>query len=1025
MRDQFQAPRRPGQLVWCPSDPGMGVGVTMSIADGRIDVRFLRLQTDRAYTTRGESVLARYFIENGEQVDHRDGRVLKVASRCAEEIDGVAVYRLDDGTEIRESELVPQVRDIGAVARLATLNLVHPDAVRGRLEGIRLAHHGRRPGFSAVLGARVLWLPHQIDVATRAVASDPVRMLLADEVGLGKTVEAALIYAGLRQERRAGRVLILAPSPLCIQWLGEIYRKTHELIVLLDEQRIQDVRQDFGELNVFEAHQRIVASVDAIAADELLARQAAEARWDLVIIDEAHHLRWNARTGGNALYGLAEGLARSTRHLLLLTATPMALDPAEYHALLRLLDPVRFDDPAAFGNVAERAGRIRAAARDLDAALAEAVAIPSEVTAEVGSLLADDGEDGAAFASLCALAPTDDARRRVAEPVFDALRQRHGLAEYVVRNRRGPVGGLPNRRPEVFPLEPTPLQGVLIDVGEGIAVELAAGLASSRQRALALGGMLRALWATPRALDDLVRPHSVALANELATHIDLVCGAAVDEDGLPTGDARLRWLVQVIRGVPAGEKLLLFVESPVAVRALRGALEPYVGAELAVFHRDLAPRDQDRQVAWFRAKDGPQVMLSTEAGGEGRNFQFCHRVVLYDMPWRPATIEQRIGRVDRVGQSHDVHVLVPYFKSGYEAAVLRIMQASIGVLDSTVGGIDHALEYVADRIATLIMEEAGPDRWQELYQDTERLVQQTRGRVAAGVDPILDHASFSPRSAEAILARVPSDLEARTEAFVQRYAGRHKLRLHQKRDGLYAVEGAPAAAGGSDTADFVATFSRTHALDHEEVEFLSFGHPLLAQALEWAFTDVNAGATLALCRGFPEDGAAFIYCFALDLPDDVPAVGAYFSEHVFQVAVDEAGKRVPALEELLESDRRLERMDARPLRSNQKRWARLVQTTYDAAEKMVAAQLQRVTDDARAQLEFESARRRRDLERSQARELSLIEAGMRDDAQLRQAAAMRTLVQEQERLRTAIDHARGQVFAAVAVRLLRAKQVSA
>src|SRR6185295_14287827 len=118
----------------------------------------------------------------------------------------------------------PDVRDIGAKERLASLSLGHPEAVRARVQGLSGSAIGARPGVAAILGSRVQWLPHQIDVATRAIERDPVRMLLADEVGLGKTVEAALIYAGLRQEGRAKRVLILTPEALCIQWLGEIYR---------------------------------------------------------------------------------------------------------------------------------------------------------------------------------------------------------------------------------------------------------------------------------------------------------------------------------------------------------------------------------------------------------------------------------------------------------------------------------------------------------------------------------------------------------------------------------------------------------------------------------------------------------------------------------------------------------------------------------------------------------------------------------------------------------------------------------
>ncbi len=1024
MTQRYEVPRKKGQLVWCPADPSLGIGVVTDTDGPRVHVRFLRLQEERAYTTRGaEAVVVRYQIGHGERVRDRSGVEHRV-DKLVSEREGLAIYALDDAREVVESELVPEVRDIGAKERLATLNLTHPEVVRARVQGKNLVRVGKRPGYAAILGARAQWLPHQVDVATRALERDPVRMLLADEVGLGKTVEAALIYAGLRHEGRADRVLILTPDALCIQWLGELYRKVHELLVLLDEQRIEDALVDFPELSPFEAHQRIVASIDRVARDEDLARQVAESTWDLVIVDEAHHLRWRPEDGGNPAYRLVDALSQKTRHLLLLTATPMALDPAEYHALLRLLDRARFDDPEDFAAIAERAKTIR----ELGHELTDKKALGKKSLEAAQELLADDKEDAARLERFAA-AKAGSAKAALAEEVLTALRERHGLADFVVRNRRGPVGGLPERKPETFPLDLTPMQDVLIEVGEGVMLDLARTLDDPKERNQRLGELMRALWATPRALADVLTPFSKELVRELEPHIAKVVQAPLDRQGLPTGDARLRWLVQLILGLPEGEKLLVFVESAIAVRALRDALETAVGADIAIFHRGLQPRDQDRQVAWFRDPSGPRIMLSTEAGGEGRNFQFCHRVVLYDLPWRPATIEQRIGRVDRVGQAHDVHVLVPYFKGGYEAAILKVMQESIGVLERTVGGIDHALEYVSDRLAELILEQGGAEDWKNLFRETSRLVSDARQRIAAEVDPILDHASFSKERAQAILAQVPDDLEARTESFVQRYADASKLSVRPRGGHLFAIEGAPSAAGREDSdAGFIGTFSRTHALDHEDVEFLSFGHPLLTQALEWAEHAEDQSAALAICRGFPKDGAVFLWRFGLDLPDDVPEAAAYFEAQTYTLALDEAGKRYPELEDLLDgSSRPMDRMDPTPLRQSYERWRKLIDQNYDAAEKLVTEAMTQAVGNAEKKVTAALAERDKHLRRAHARELSAYgpKSKARKQVEARQASELERFTEERERLVKAVRDARPRLQAAVAVRLMRAKQVSA
>ena len=469
-----QRPSAPGQLVWSPADPTMGVGLVIDVEGPRVRVRFHRLNEERVYTTRrSDCVLVRYEIEAGERVHDHQGQELRVVSALGENPDQVRRYSLEDGSECAETLLVPDIRDMGAKERLATLNLAHPEVVRSRVHGLELAHWGSRAGTAAVLGSRVQWLPHQVDVATRAISSDPVRLLLADEVGLGKTVEAALIYAGLRAEGRANRVLILTPDALCIQWLGEIFRKSHELLVLLDDDRIKEAEEVHEDLSPFEANQRIITSTSRVASSRRLTAQAAATDWDLVVVDEAHHLRWSQEGGGNPAYRLVERLAGKTRHLLLLTATPMALDPAEYHALLRLLDPERFDDPTRFGVVRERVASICMAARQIDQAINQGSPITDDTISLTRKLLADAPEDIGCLDTLADMALDATGRHEQGEELLELLRDRHGLTDYVIRNRRGPVGGMPQRHAHTIGLEPTDIQDVLLDVGESVVFELA------------------------------------------------------------------------------------------------------------------------------------------------------------------------------------------------------------------------------------------------------------------------------------------------------------------------------------------------------------------------------------------------------------------------------------------------------------------------------------------------------------------------------------------------------------------------
>ena len=200
-------------------------------------------------------------------------------------------------------------------------------------------------GLGSFLGGRVRLFPHQLHVAERATARLPVRWLLADEVGLGKTIEAALIMNRLLHTQQIERCLVVAPESLTVQWLGELWRKYHQVFALLDAARLADVARDFGSgFNPFDVHRRAVIALETLIARPDLTRQAVKAGIDLLVVDEAQRLRRPPRHPGEPGYRAIAPIAALGRHVLLLSATPLEDEAQGFFRLLQMLRPDEFPE---------------------------------------------------------------------------------------------------------------------------------------------------------------------------------------------------------------------------------------------------------------------------------------------------------------------------------------------------------------------------------------------------------------------------------------------------------------------------------------------------------------------------------------------------------------------------------------------------------------------------------------------------------------------------------------------------------
>jgi len=679
----------------------------------------------------------------GDHLTHRFNPELGIGRVTAIEGRALVVHFADAGTTLRiagNSDALDRIEAESAIQRSRldrSRPLVAPvdaDILRdiGRVRAIR------ESGIGSFLGGRVRLFPHQLYVAERATRStrtagerpgqstEPVRWLLADEVGLGKTIEACLILNRLVHTGQVERCLVVVPEALTVQWLGELWRKYHQVFTLLDGPRLADVARDFGAgFNPFDVHRRVVIALETLVARPELTQQAVAAGIDLLVVDEAQRIRRPRGHPGDAGWRAVAPIAALGRHVLLLSATPLEDDAHGFFRLLQLLRPDDFPEAMSFE---------------------------------------------------------------------DRLAQGTPLPPCTSSTRRSDIGGLP------------PRVGIPIDLPGGGTDEPAA-------RAIP-------------ALDPVARRNKLE-----RTRRALVFDAALD------------WLVgNALRWRDAKEKSLVFVAERQTLEMLRTALSHRAQLATAVFHEELSAAQRDTQVVRFRDPGGPSLMISTEAGGEGRNFEFCRRLILFDLPWKPTVVEQRIGRLDRIGRRMPVEIV--YFRpaSGIGADVVRLFE-TLGVFREPLAGLEPQLAHVESALEAIALDPHASltdERLEQIVADARA----ARTRIREAAYQQLHRDPYRAEMAAGILARVPTDLDALTERAITGGCARLGFRVeHLRGRRIFAIElgneavvdSLPGVAGGFA---YVGTFDREEAVEDESIDFFASGHPLVEGVL--AYFEDNA-----------------------------------------------------------------------------------------------------------------------------------------------------------------------------------------
>ena len=737
-------------------------------------------------------------------------------------------------------------------------------------------------GMQALLSSRIEVFPHQAYV-TGLVIEDPIRRyILADEVGLGKTIEAGIILQDILSKDPGSKVLILAPSPLTRQWLSEL----HSSFGSGKDFKLADLRPNAAD----EIHNwnKVICSTEL--AIEHISHQIIKCDWDLIIVDEVHHLLEQP-----LLYEFVKTLSQNGSDLLLLSAIPVRKREGELYKLLALLEPETFTPDKISEHVfmelydAQRTigRRMRLVRRDLED-YANDRAEKSDVLNRIERLISLDimsGDDQLKELVVSAHLPQTELQN-VCEEVLQYISDNYRLNRRVLRNRRSRLIAeenieaierrLSHNKISVsdFELEANKdLIEFLSDLNQKIPqifrpVFLSFTrviFQSSIDSDLCLGFLEKFYTAKPCELTDIEREIVTSVASfnsdQARRHLDLLTAATkkyADPERISAlissftvwkqydeENARWRALIELLREEREnGHKTLIFAGFPGLAEKLHEMLVHEFSNECVskfLFSQDEFEKEEN--VRDFRDSAKKQFMICDESGGEGRNFQFANSVVHADLPFLPSLVEQRIGRLDRLGRDQAMSNVISHVLTSSDAVdayYLRFLNEGLKSFTTTISGLEFALRNLQDQFIDELLEQR--DGITNFFESVADVVENERYRDES--DDLLDEASFNSRIASVYTSAGRYNDEDLPALFIEHFKN---LSLQPNRavsgsgNQIWSFKpddiplGTLDIKGTDETSEFgirKGTFSRTIAQSRRDIEFFSYGNPLFDAVLK-------------------------------------------------------------------------------------------------------------------------------------------------------------------------------------------------
>ena len=789
-----------GQRWISDTETDLGLGTVVAVEGRMVTLLFPATGENRMYA-KEEAPVTRVSFNVGDQITSHEDWTMTVEE--VQEKNGLLIYvgvRTDNDEPVALKEVFlnnfikfnkPQDRLFaGQIDRMSRFTL--------RYEALINQHQRRRNPTRGLAGGRVSLIPHQLYIAHEVGHRYAPRVLLADEVGLGKTIEAGMVIHQQLLSGRAHRVLILLPETLQHQWLVEMLRRFNLHFSLFDEERCIEAFADAE--NPFETEQLVICSLDFLRKKRRRFEQVLEAEWDLLVVDEAHHLEWSEEAPSRA-YEMVEALAEQVPGVLLLTATPDQLGHQSHFARLRLLDPERFYDYEAFLAEEQAYGQVASAAQEL----------------LDGETLSDEARQ--ILASQLEGLDLSDATAR--QQAVAKLLDQHGTGRVLFRNSRANIQGFPERHLNVYPM-PLPEQ-------YKTAIKVMGMMGGN-------GGDLQT-----RALRYLY-PEKIFQQFE------------GDNATWTQFDPRVEWLLGLLLSARQQKVLVICSEAATAI-ALEEALRTREGIRGTVFHEGMSILERDKASAYFAQEDGgAQVLLCSEIGSEGRNFQFASHLVLFDLPLNPDLLEQRIGRLDRIGQQNTVEIHVPYLEGTAQRALQLWYHDGLDAFEQTCPTARPVFEAVRDELFELLAANTGDQAALDaLLVKTRELHEPLKARLEQGRDRLLEIHSSGGAAAQQLVDKLAAeDDDTGMISFALKMFD--EIGVNQDDRGENALVLTPgdhmlvSSFPGLPQDGMTITFDRNTALSRDDMALLSWDHPMMRGGIDLILGSEIGATSVALLK---------------------------------------------------------------------------------------------------------------------------------------------------------------------------------